>query len=201
MIKSENQKTGFSQRAQGTQRKTRKASDIYNRQNVLIHKAMHDAGLPYAQNKDTWLNLMNEIRAQGSGRKAQGKCLDSTVKPWNDVEGLSDLTLAERHQLILHFQKQGMKLFSPSVPVNIRGWKKGDEDVFYEFRKDGDPQIAMIFAMWEEMGYTRKSLYGLCFKLFKKDHPRWLTDSEISHLVNVVRQKAQSKGMGTYYRA
>jgi hypothetical protein len=167
--------------------KPRKASDIYKKQNTLIHRAMHASGFPYAQNKDMWLPLIREQRAKSVGQSV--------------INGLSDLTLAERHQLILYFQKKGMRLFSPSVPVNIRNWKKGDEDISYEFRKDGDPQVAMIYAMWEEMGYKQKTLNGLCFKLFKRDHPRWLTDKQVSHLVNVVKAKAKSKGTGVYYRA
>ncbi|MBN2060729.1 MAG: DUF1018 domain-containing protein [Deltaproteobacteria bacterium] len=163
--------------------KRKKATDIYKTQNTLIHKAMHAAGYPYAENKSLWLNLMNEIRAQG-----------------NDINGLSDMTLGERAKLLAHFQKKGQRIFAPSVPEKVRDWKKGDPDIEYEFREEDNRQVAMVFAMWAEMGYRRKTLYGLCFKMFGKDHPRWLDDRQLSHLVNVVKKKAESKGCGVYYR-
>ena len=170
----------------------RKASDIYKKQNTLIHKAFAAQGFPYKENKEVWVNLMNEV-IQDSRFKTQNQ-------KHRIVNGLSDMTLGERHKLIAHFQKRGLKLFSPSVPEKIRDWKKGDEDIEYEFREEDDRQVRMVIAMWEEMGYKRKSLYGLCFKLFKKDHPRWLDDHQLSHLVNVVKKKAESKGCGNYYR-
>lgn len=161
--------------------KRKKASDIYKKQNVLIHKAFTAQGYPYHHDKVVWLKLMSDL----AGRP---------------VGGLSELTLSERHRLIAHFQRKGMKIFAPSVPENVRGWKKCDEDIEYEFREEDNPQLRMVYAMWAEMGYKRKSLYGLCFKLFKKDHPRWLDDQQLSHLVNVVKKKAETKGCGTYYR-
>lgn len=161
----------------------RKASDIYNKQNVIIHKAMAASGYPYAAYKEMWMGLLVEVRGQGSA-----------------VSGLSDLTLAERQQVIRHFQKKGMKLFSPSVSVKIKDWKKGDPDIEYELREEKDPQVRMVLAMWAEMGYEPKTLRGLCFKMFKKDDPRWLSDAQLRRLVTVVQYKAQKKGMGVYYK-
>jgi len=171
-----------------TQVQHRKASDIYKAQNTLIHKAFHDSGLPYTENKEVWLSLIHEV-AQGSGRKVQG-----------EINGISDLTLGERQRLINHFQKKGMKIFSPSVPVNIRDWKKGDQDIEYEFRVEDDTQVRMAYAIWAEMGYQPKTLRGLCFKMFNKDDPRWLKDEELRRLVIAVKRKAESKGCGQYYR-
>jgi hypothetical protein len=93
-----------------------------------------------------------------------------------------------------------MKLFSPAVPVKIRGWKKGDADVEYEFRQDDDPQIRMMYAMWAEMGYAAKTLRGLCWKRFKRDDPRWLSNEQLMTLFNIVRARAKQKGVAVYYQ-
>jgi hypothetical protein len=161
--------------------KRRKASDIYRKQNTLLHKAFALQGYPYAEDKVVWLKLMTDIMERPVG-------------------GLSELTLSERHKLITYFQRQGMRLFAPAVPVKIRDWKKGDDDIEYEYREDEDPQIRMAYAIWAEMGYRPKTLRGLCLKLFQVDEPRWLTDKQLNRLVNVVRNKAQQKGCGVYYR-
>lgn len=161
----------------------RKASDIYKKQNVIIHKAMAASGYPYAAYKEMWMGLFKEVRGKGSG-----------------VSGLSDLTLAERQMVIRHFQDKGMKLFSPFVPANIREWKKGDPEVDCSFKKDDDRQVRMVLAMWAEMGYPVKTLRGLCCKMFKKDDPRWLDDEQLRRLVTVVKYRAQKKGMGVYYK-
>ena len=162
-------------------KKTRKkASDIYRKQNRLLHKAFASCGFAYNENKEVWLKLMTDV----AGRP---------------IAGLSEMTLSERHRLIAHFQGRGMRLFAPAVPKRVRGWKKGDEDVEYEFRPDDDPQVRMIKAMWSEMGYEPKTLRGLCWKRFKRDDPRWLDDEQLSRLVNIVKAKAQSKGLGVYY--
>ena len=159
---------------------TRKASQIYGRQNKLLHKAFATAGFPYNDDKHIWLNLFKQI----AGRA---------------VKGLSNMTLAERHKLIVHFQKQGQRLYAPGVPVKVRNWKKGDKEVEYEWREDDDPQIRMIYAMWAELGYAPKKLRGLCFKRFNRDDPRWLTNEQLMTLFNIVRARARQKGVANYY--
>lgn len=158
----------------------KKASDIYKKQNTLLHKAFTQAGMPYQANKEVWLKLM----------------IDIAKRP---VTGLSELTLSERHQLISHLQRKGMRIFAPAVPEKIGNWKKGDPDIEYEYRVDDDPQIRMAYAMWAEMGYRPATLRGLCLKVFKVDDPRWLNDHQLIRLVNIVKNKANSKGYGAYY--
>ena len=162
-------------------KKKRKASDIYKRQNTLLHKAFSAAGMPYQQHREVWLNLATELADR-------------------QVAGLSEMSLSERHKLLLHFQGKGQKIFAPGVPANVRDWKKGDPDTEHEFREEDDPQVRMVYAMWAEMGYRQKTLRGLCFKLFGRDDPRWLDHRQLSRLVNVVKAKAESKGGGKYYR-
>lgn len=161
----------------------KKASELYKKQNTLIHKAFSVLGMPYGENKEVWLRLMADI----AGR---------------EVGGLSELSLWERHQVIVHLRKSrgAGRLFAPAVPPEVRDWKKGDADIEYGYRVDADPQVRMVFAMWAEMGYRQKTLRGLCWKLFKVQEPRWLDDRQLSHLVNVVQAKAKGKGLGTYYK-
>jgi len=157
------------------------ASHIYAKQNRLLHKAFAASGFPYNIDKVVWLKLMTDIAGRAVG-------------------GLSELTLVERHKLLNHFQRQGMKLFSPAVPVKIREWKKGDADVEYEFRQSDDPQIRMMYAMWAEMGYAAKTLRSLCWKRFKRDDPRWLSNEQLMTLFNIVRARAKQKGVAVYYQ-
>lgn len=159
----------------------RKASDIYKAQNRVLHKAFTLEGLPYEEDKVVWLQLASDILERKVG-------------------GLSEMTLSERHKLIVYFQSKGLKLFSPGVANKVRDWKKGDPDIEYEYRESKDPQVRMVYAIWAEMGYRPKTLRGLCLKRFKCDDPRWLNDSQLSSLVNIVKNKAAQKGLGNYYR-
>ncbi len=158
-----------------------KASDIYRRQNRLLHRAFEGQGFSYRENKEVWLKLMTDI----AGRP---------------VGGLSEMTLGERHRLIAHFQGRGLRLFAPAVPKALRDWKKGDAEAGCEFRQDDDPRLRMVYAMWAEMGYPEKTLRGLCWRRFRRDDPRWLDEGQLSRLLNIVKQKARSKGYGHYWR-
>lgn len=159
----------------------RKASDIYNKQNVLLHRAFASQGMPYEQNREVWLTLATEVIGKA-------------------VAGLSEMTLSERHKMLRALAKKGTRVFTPGVPTKIKDWKKGDPDIEYELREEADPQVRMVLAMWAEMGYEAKTLRGLCFKLFKKGDPRWLSDEQLRRLVTVVKYRAQKKGLGVYYK-
>jgi hypothetical protein len=159
----------------------RKASDTYNKQNVLLHKAFAAQGMPYEQHKDVWLSLATEVLGRA-------------------VAGLSEMSLSERHKMLMSLARKGVRIFAPAVPANMKGWKKGDPEIETEIRKDDDRQVRMVLGMWAEMGYPEKTLRGLCFKRFKKDDPRWLSDRQLSQLINIVQQKARSMGLGNYYR-
>lgn len=164
-----------------TEKINKTASQLYSKQNVLLHKAFSAAGLPYGGNKEVWLSLAGEV----------------CKRP---VAGLSEMSLWERHLLLNELQKRGQRIFAPAVPAEVRGWRKGDPDLEYGYRRDPDPQIRMIYAMWAEMGYPLKTLRGLCWKLFHRDDVRWLDDAQLRTLVNVVKAKAQGKGYGVYYK-
>lgn len=161
-------------------KQSRKASEIYRKQNVAIHKALSALGMPYEANREVWLRLMTEV----------------CKRP---VTGLSELSLWERHQLVSEIRRKGARIFTPAVPKNLRDWRKGDPEISHEFRLDDDPQVRMAEAMWTEMGYPIKTLRGLCWKLFRKSDPSWLDDGDLTKLVNVVKAKAQQMGYGEYY--
>lgn len=131
------------------------------------------------------MQLMTELRVASCGLR---------------VTGLSELSLAERHTLIQHFRQKGIRLYSPTVPEQVRDWKKGDPDVEYEFNEDEDPQIRMVHALWAELGYKQKSLRGLILKRFKKEDIRWLSPREKNELARLVAARAKARGVGHYYR-
>jgi len=158
----------------------RTASQIYRRQNRLLHGAFAALGMPYDANKYAWLPLFEDV----------------TGRP---VAGLSDLTLGERAAVINHFQSRGLVLRAPAVPPSLRDWRKGDPDEDYGFTRDENPTIRMIYAMWTEMGYKPRTLRGLCYKLFGVADPRWLDDAQLRRLVNTVRYRAKQKHCGAYY--
>lgn len=159
----------------------RTASEIYKKQNTLLHRAFTRCGMPYQANREDWLSLIREIAGREAG-------------------GLSELSLWERHSLINHFRRQGQEIWAPAVPLKLRGWKKGDPEETDTFQEADDRQVRMVEAMWTEMGYQLKTLRGLCWKLFKAQDPRWLAPDQLSRLVNVVKHKAEGKGLGFYYR-
>lgn len=166
----------------------KKASGIYKKQNILLHKAFAAQGMPYQENKEVWMQLAKEI-VQSSKLKAE-----------REIEGLSNLTLGERHQMLMALARKGVRIFAPGVPASMKNWKKGDTEIETEIRMEDDRQVRMVLGMWAEMGYPVKTLRGLCFKLFRKDDPRWLSDAQLRRLVTVVQYRAQKKGLGVYYK-
>lgn len=90
------------------------SQEIYNRQNRVIHKACSALGLPYMDNKDTWISFFNEA----AGRR---------------VKGMSDMTLNERKEVIDRFNLKRYfagkrKLYNPYINRFQSGWKKGDAE-------------------------------------------------------------------------
>ena len=158
------------------------AKGLYLAQNKVLHTAFAESGMPYRENKDEWIKLFQGL----AGRKR--------------ISGLSDLTLSERHKLVVHFRTLGIRLFSPVIPPEMGDWKKGDLDVSYGFRVGDTPQLRLIYGLWAEMGYQQKSLRGLVLKRFKKDDVRWLSDAELDQLANIVVCRARSKGVNHYYK-
>ncbi len=163
-----------------TEKTTVKASDLYDKQNKLLHKGFVAAGLPYKDYKEDWLEVAGSLCKR-------------------NIEGLSDMTLHERDMLLGYVARKGVELHTPSVPYRMRDWKKGAKEAEVTYQRSGDSQVRYAEALWANMGYQRKTLYGLCLKRFGKAHPDWLKPQELNQLVNIVAQKAKSKGMLNYY--
>ncbi len=159
---------------------TVRASELYEKQNRVFHQGVARAGLPYQEYKSDWLAIASQIAKR-------------------PIASISEMTLWERGRLLDHLQSRGVRLYTPGVPEEMKEWKKGDPDMERTYGQSDDSQIRYIEALWANMGYRRKTLWGLCFKLFKKERPEWLTMKQLCHLVNVVEQKAKSKRMWHYH--
>ena len=159
---------------------TVKASSVYAHQNKLLHRGFVAAGMPYKEYKDDWLGVASSLAKR-------------------PIAGLSEMTLHERNRLLVYISRRGVKLFTPSIPADMRDWKKGDGEKTQNYTQSDDRQIRYAEAVWANMGYRRKTLYGLCLKRFGKAHPEWLEPDELNLLVNIVCQKAKSKGMLDYH--
>ena len=159
---------------------TVKASELYLRQNTLLHKGFDAAGMPYREHKDEWMDVATSLAKRS-------------------ITSLSQMTLHERNRLMAYMSRRGIQLFTPGIPGEMRGWKKGDRDIEVSYVRSDDRQIRYAENVWQNMGYKRKSLYGLCFKRFGKGHPEWLEPHELNQLVKIVTGKAKSKGMLHYY--
>lgn len=90
---------------------SRKASVIYSQQNRSIHKALTQLRMPYNAYKAELLVTFTEVL----GRK-------------RTIEGISGLTLGDRHKIIKHFRTKGVRVMNPPIGRHLWRWKKGDAD-------------------------------------------------------------------------
>ena len=157
----------------------KKASDIYNQQNKTIHRALHDIGMPYKENRSELVTLFGEI----AGRK---------------VTGLSDLTLGERNQVIRHFQKKGLRLYKPMVLKDLMTWRKGDADM--DNKKSARPLavpaakvrlVNKIWAILTDLDLTWEYADGVSRKMFGIRVVEWCTPEQLHKIVTamVIHQK------------
>jgi hypothetical protein len=163
-----------------SKRVTVKADDLYAKQNRLLHKGFVAAGMPYRDHKNEWLQVASSLAKR-------------------EITGLSQMTLHERNRLLAYISRRGIRLFTPGIPGGMRDWKKGDRESRQTYTLSDDRQIRYAESVWQNMGYQRKTLYGLCLKRFGKGHPEWLEPDELNQLVTIVCQKAKSKGMLNYH--
>ncbi|RJP82777.1 MAG: DUF1018 domain-containing protein [Desulfobacteraceae bacterium] len=163
-------------------KKIKSASEIYKQQNKILHYAFNQIGIPYNLNKKYWANLFS-------------KALNS------NVEGLSGLSLHERNLAIAHLRKLGLKLLNPAIPEDLRAWRKGEKDISFEIREEKNPQIRMIKALWVELGYEPSKITGLVKRMFKIDDIRWLSQEQLSSLLNTIKYKLNRQNVKiSYYR-
>lgn len=156
------------------------ASELYARQNKLLHKGFVAAGMPYRGHKDEWMDVASSLAKR-------------------TITGLSQMTLHERNRLMAYMSRRGIQLFTPGIPGEMRDWKKGDRNMKIAYTRSDDRQIRYAEAVWSNMGYKRKTLWGLCLKRFGKDRPEFLKPHQLNKLVTIVCQKAAEKGILNYY--
>jgi len=156
----------------------RKASEIYWLQNKIIHTVFTEIGMPYEEEKEYWLVVIKNV----IGR---------------EVSGLSEMTLGERDKFIKYLQKtcKHLKIKNPAVPKSLRDWKKGEKDKSFSFRKERDPLIRKILAVWAELGYEPRHLRKLVKDVFKIDDVRWLRTDQLEKLLKMLVTRAEKKGV------
>lgn len=86
-----------------------RATEIYGRQNKAIHRGCAAVGLVYNENRALWADV----------------CSDIAGRP---VESITQLSLAERNDLIMHLKRRGAKIKKPFVPSPLAAWRKGNPD-------------------------------------------------------------------------
>lgn len=161
----------------------KKASDIYKKQNTIIHRAFNAFNLPYKDNKDGWLSLCRSI----CGRQ---------------VNGLSDLDLLERGTLIRNLAARGLKLFNPGVPLKMRDWKKEDPDIIIgdehgprNVQPGKRRMIAKVGAILADLGHEWSYADGISKQMFKIDKVEWCEQGQLYKVVQalVYQQKKESE--------
>ena len=93
------------------------AENLYQRQNQTLHRAFSLLGMPYQEEKGGWISLFRKLL----GRK--------------NIQGLTDLTLGERRNVIAYLSRQGAKVKNPYLPAEMVDWVHGDTEMLVEIRK------------------------------------------------------------------
>ncbi|MCF8112787.1 MAG: regulatory protein GemA [Desulfotignum sp.] len=157
-----------------------KASSIYEQQNKIIHTALKILGMSYKSDKVELVSLFTQI----AGRQ---------------VNGLSDLNLVERNQVIGHFKRCGLDLFKPAVADNIRDWRKGDPDM--ECQKMERPisvprnkkrLINKIWAVLTDLDLPWRYADGISKRMFGIKIVEWCSTEQLGKVV-VALSVAQRK--------
>jgi phage gp16-like protein len=157
-----------------------KASLVYEQQNKIIHTALKILGMSYKEDKADLVTLFTKI----AGRP---------------VNGLSDLNLVERNQLIGHFKRCGLDLFKPAVADNIRDWRKGDPDM--ECQKMERPisvprnkkrLINKIWAILTDLDLPWRYADGISKRMFGIKIVEWCSTEQLGKVV-VALSVAQRK--------
>ncbi|KQC11104.1 MAG: hypothetical protein APR55_08150 [Methanolinea sp. SDB] len=174
--------------------KIRRASEIYALQNRIIHAIMADAGMPYTQYREDW---MEAVRMAG-GKKAKG---------------LSGLTLGHRRKLIFAISPmKGKRGFNPAVPPELSGWRKGDPDMISgSFRRPGgkfpgrpadrffdDPYVGKMMrkieAMLAEAKRPWKYAHDMAKHMYNIDRLEWCHEMQIHDIVAALVYDAKRHG-------
>jgi len=155
-------------------KKKKSASDVYGKQNRLLHGIFSSLGYPYNDERGYWLPILSDIL----GKR---------------VSGLSGLTLGERGRIIRDFSNRYPQadIHAPWVPTNMREWKKGSADI-----DDGNARQLYVLreAIKEaapDLENRERRLRGLCRKHAEVDDIRWCFDAKaLKQILTVLRREA-----------
>ncbi len=171
------------------------AKDLYGRQNKIIHKGFLALCLPYFENKEYWLDSLSAICERR-------------------VSGLSEMTLAERRDLISHLKKQKAVSYNPFVPHSLKAWKTGDADqtaLFDRLKQNfpgrpdkacfQDPDKGKMLKKIEAMLAEAKRPWAYAHSMAKKmagvDRVQWCPPKQMHDIVSALMYDAVRHGRAT----
>ena len=144
-------------------KKKTSASDIYQKQNRLLHRVFSFLGYPYHDEREYWLPVFSEILGK-------------------EVTGLSSLTLRERDGIIREFRKRYPEadIHAPWVPAGVIGdWKKGGKKMEVGTAGQLRSLRRVIAETALDLRNREQRLRGLCRKHAGVDDIRWCTDVKV----------------------
>lgn len=170
--------------------KTISASRIYAMQNKAMHKAMTLLGIPYNDDKPTWVLLFRNT----SGR--------------SNIGGMSDMTLSERRAVIQQLKRRGAKVTNPVIPEKLAEWQRGDADMEsgyqYRTRYPGRPkniergsradQLKKIEALLTVGKRPWTYADAIAKRVCKVDKVPWVPDDELYKVITALRIQAKREG-------
>ena len=168
---------------------SRTATDIYNQQNKIIHRALAEMGMPYRENKTDLCGIFADVL----GRR-------------HKIKGLSSLTLGERHRMIKYLRSKGVKAFNPFIGRHLWKWKKTQPDQTITGKRskhepgrplmvagDNQPLVGKIHALLADMKLPWSYADGIAMQMHGVDIVEWCEKTQLVGVVSalVVEQKKQ----------
>ncbi|MFH1157078.1 MAG: hypothetical protein V1793_25050 [Pseudomonadota bacterium] len=167
---------------------------IYNQQNRSLHKALDMMGMPYNEHKDELLAAFSEVL----GRKRQ-------------IDGISSLTLGERHRIIKSLQAKGIRVMNPPVGKHMWRWRKGEPDMgvntdptppparfesnrpFYPMLAEKQPLVSKVHAILADLKLPWSYADGISLQMFGVKIVEHCSKAQLIKVVTalVVEQKKQ----------
>lgn len=157
-------------------KKKKSTSDVYGKQNRLLHGIFSSLGYPYNDERGYWLPILSDILEKR-------------------VSGLSGLTLGERDRIIREFSKRYPEaaIHAPWVPYNMRAWKKGNADID---EGSGRQLYVLREAIKEaapDLPDRERRLRGLCQKHGGVDRPEWCFDVRVLKQILTAFRRIEEK--------
>jgi uncharacterized protein DUF1018 len=191
MLKGEKMKSSAVNQSVGYRIQT--ASEIYSRQNRVIHKALTALDMPYHECKQDWIDLIKSLLHK------------------KNITGLTSLMLSERRRFIQYLHGQGLTLYNPGVPKVMTKWRKGDEEIIKKSRKSNscntypgrpknmnDPEkgkmLKKIEAILAEAGRPWSYVHTMTKRMFGLDRVEWCHPGQLHKLISSLMYDAKRHG-------